>query len=104
MFQIKDAEKIKTHFMFSNFFFENRVVFFENRVVYEIMWKNTAEPERPQMTIWHTRFACWITKATDTHSKDVILTALPMQQSVHHRASLLRYTYTACSRRDSYNR
>jgi len=25
--------------------------FFENRAVYEIMWKNTVEPGRPQMTI-----------------------------------------------------
>jgi hypothetical protein len=25
--------------------------FSENRAVYEIMWKNVAEPDRPQMTI-----------------------------------------------------
>jgi hypothetical protein len=24
------------------------------------------QPDRPQMTIWRMRFACWITKATDT--------------------------------------
>jgi len=34
MLQTKLVEKIKTHFVFSNFFF------FENRTVYEIMWKN----------------------------------------------------------------
>jgi hypothetical protein len=33
-----------THFMFNNFFSENRAV-------YEIMWKNTVEPERPQISI-----------------------------------------------------
>jgi hypothetical protein len=44
MFQKKVEEKMKTHFMFSN-------LFLENRVVYEIMWKNTVQPDRPQMTI-----------------------------------------------------
>jgi hypothetical protein len=29
------------------------------------------------------RFACWITKATDTHSEHVIFTALPLQQWWH---------------------
>jgi hypothetical protein len=35
----KFVEKIKTHFMFSNFFFENLPV-------YEIMWKNIVEADR----------------------------------------------------------
>ena len=35
-----------THFMFNNTFF-----FLENRAVYEIMWKNAVEPDRPQITI-----------------------------------------------------
>ena len=26
------------------------------------------EPDRPQMTIWRMRIACWAPKATDTHS------------------------------------
>jgi len=42
---------------------------FLNRAFYEIMWKNTAELGRPQMTIWHMRIACWIRKATYTNSK-----------------------------------
>jgi hypothetical protein len=29
------------------------------------MRTNTVEPDRPQMAIGRTRFACWITKATD---------------------------------------
>jgi len=45
----------------------------ENRAVNEIMWKNIAEPDRPQMTIWRMRIACCISKATDTHSEYVIL-------------------------------
>jgi hypothetical protein len=40
----KVVQKIKTHFMFNNFFSENRAV-------YEIMWKNMVEPNRPKMTI-----------------------------------------------------
>jgi hypothetical protein len=46
------------------------------------------------MTIWRMRTACWITKATDTHSECVILIAFPLQQRLHDRASVLRYTYT----------
>jgi len=45
--------------------------------------------DRSQMMIriiWCMCFACWITKATDTHSKYVILTAFPWQQRLHERA------------------
>jgi hypothetical protein len=38
----------------------------ENNAVRETMWKSTVEPDRPQMTIWRMRIACWITKATNT--------------------------------------
>jgi len=37
------------------------------------MWKNIVWPDMPQMTIWRTRIACWIPKATDTYSEYVIL-------------------------------
>jgi len=57
-------ETQNTHFVFSNFFFENRAV-------YEIMCKNIAERGRLRMTIWHMRIACWIPKATNTHSENV---------------------------------
>jgi hypothetical protein len=46
--------------MFNNFFFS------ENRAFREIMWKNIVQPDRPQMTIWRMRNACWIPKATNT--------------------------------------
>jgi len=36
-------ENQNTHFMFYNFFTENRAV-------YEIMWKNTVQQDRPHMT------------------------------------------------------
>ena len=54
------------------------------------------EPERPQITIWRMRIACWIPTATNTHSEDVILTACPQQQRLHERAIMLRYTYIGC--------
>jgi hypothetical protein len=37
------------------------------------------------------RFACWITKATDTHSEYVILIAFPLQQWLRERASVSRF-------------
>jgi hypothetical protein len=40
----KFAEKIKTHFTFNNFFPENCAL-------YEMMWKNTVEPNRLLRTI-----------------------------------------------------
>ena len=40
----------------------------ESRSVYEIVWKNTVEPDRQQMTVWRMRIAGWIPKATNTHS------------------------------------
>jgi hypothetical protein len=51
MLQTKVVEKIKTHFIFNNFFF------FENRTVYEIMLTNTVERDRQQMTIQYGAFA-----------------------------------------------
>ena len=54
--------------MFNNVFF-----FFENLSVYEIMWKIAVELEKPHMTIWRMRIACWVTKATNTHSEYVLL-------------------------------
>ena len=47
-------------------------------------------------TIWRMCFACWITTATDTHVEYVIIIAFPWQQWLRERASMLRYTYTAC--------
>jgi hypothetical protein len=60
------------------------------------MWKNIVELGRPQMTIRRMLIACWITKATNTHSEYVIFTAFPLQQWLQERGSMLRYTYIAC--------
>ena len=58
----------KTHFIFNNFLPVNRAVC-------EIMWKNV-EADRPQMTVWRMRIACWIPEATHTYSEYATLTAL----------------------------
>jgi len=42
------------------------------------------------------RIACWITKAADTHSEYVIISALTPQQWLHKRPWTLRYTYIVC--------
>jgi hypothetical protein len=43
------------------------------------------------MTIWRTRIACWIPKATNTYSEYVPLIAFPLQQWLHERVSVLSY-------------
>jgi len=67
MFQTKVVEKIKTHILCSVIFFSPH-----NRAVYDITWKNTVQPDRPKMIIRRMPFACWIRKATNTHSEYVI--------------------------------
>jgi hypothetical protein len=83
-------ENQNTWFMCFFFFF------FRKSCPYEMWKKSTLEPIRPQMTIWRMRNACWITKATNTHSEYVILISFPPQQWLHESASVLRYTYIAC--------
>jgi hypothetical protein len=47
-------ENQDTHFMLN-------VFFFENRSVYDIIWKNIVEPDKPQMTTRHMRIALCLT-------------------------------------------
>jgi hypothetical protein len=58
----------------------------EHRVVYEIMWKNLVQSDRPQMIIWRMLFACLVTKAICTHSDYVILITFPLHHWLHKRA------------------
>ena len=83
-------ENQNTNFVLNKFFFS------ENHVVNEIMWKNIVEPGRPQMTIWHMRFARSMTKAISTGLEYVIIITFPLPQWLHKRVSVLGYTYTAC--------
>ena len=50
----------------------------------------TARQTTDDNIIWRMRFACWITKTTDTHSEYVILIVFPRQQWLRERASMLR--------------
>jgi len=86
----KCLEKIKTHIFYSIIFF------FKSRAVYEIMWKNIVGRGRPHKTIRRMRIACWIPKATNTHSHYVTLIAAPPQQSLGESASVLHYACIAC--------
>jgi hypothetical protein len=65
------VEEIKTHILYSVFFFGNRALF-------EIMWKSKVERGRPQTTIWRMRAVDWIIKATDTQPQCVIFIAHPL--------------------------
>jgi len=60
------------------------------------MWTNIVEQDRPQMTIWRMRIACWIPRATDTLSRYVILIAFQWQQWFHERASMRSYLHCLC--------
>jgi hypothetical protein len=99
MFQIKAVEEIETHILSSVTFF-----LIENRAVCETMWKNMVQRGRPQMAIWRMRFAWWIPKAIDRHSENVILILFPLQQWLHERASLLRYSILAVLLGSNYMR
>ena len=91
VFQARVAEELKTHILCSITFFPP-----ENRATYGIMWKNTLEWGRPQMTIWHMHIACWVTKSTHTHSQYWILVAFPLQQWLQECTPVLHYRYIAC--------
>ena len=76
MLQIKVVGKTKRHFMFNN-------LFSENLPLYEIMWKNVVKPDRSDDNIIRRMlFACWINKATNTHTLTLCNTAFAMAKVV----------------------
>ena len=88
----KVVEKFKNQISRSiTFFFHPR-----RSCRYEIMWKNILQSGRPQMILWRMRIACWIPKATNTHSEYVIIIEFPLRQWLRERASMLRYAYIGC--------
>jgi hypothetical protein len=68
----KVAEKIRTHALCSIL-----PTTPQNYAIYEIMQKNNARLNRLQMKIQCMNIACWIPKATNTHSEYVILIVFP---------------------------
>jgi len=90
-------ETRNTYLMFNNFFFFRKLWHLWDKVEkYKRAGESTDET-------WRMRVACWIPKATNTHTGCVILIALPLQQSLHERASLLRHTYIACLVKTSWH-
>ena len=90
----KIVEKIRTHILYSTNSLhpppphQKKIL-----AVYEIMWKHVAEPYRPRLAIWCMRIACWVTKATVTHSEYVICIAFPLQRWLCERTSVLRFIH-----------
>jgi hypothetical protein len=64
------------------------------RAVYETMWKNIVESERPQMTIW-MRISCWIPKASNINTEYVVL-IFHCDNFLYESTSVLHSTYIAC--------
>ena len=91
MFQTKVVDEIKRNILCSVTIF-----FFEKHAVYEIMWKNMVQPDKPHMTIWRMLIGCWIPKAKNTHSEYVILLFL-LQQWLQAGSSVLRYMHITVS-------
>jgi len=86
-------ENRNTHFVFSNVFF------LENHAAYDIMWENNVERGRPQMAIWRMRIACWILKATNTHTHTHRLCNTQRFSTATmfaRRATVSLYTYIVC--------
>jgi hypothetical protein len=60
---------------------------------FDIGGKNSVVRGRPQMTTWRMRTACWIPRATNIHSKYVILIAFPRKPWLYDRDPMLFCTY-----------
>jgi len=85
MFQTTFIEKTKTRFMFNNFF---------QTMPFVTCGQHCRDGEVANDSVMrHIRFACWVTKATETNSEYIISIAFPHQQRLRERASILRYTY-----------
>ena len=87
----KIVEKIKTQILCSVNFFLKSCHLWDNEGK---KWQNQTGHRR-QLTR-RVRFACWITKATDTHWCYEILIAFPRQKWLRERAPISRYTNIAC--------
>jgi len=62
MFHTKVVERIESHILYSVTFI------FLNHACNEIVWENTTDKDRPQVTIWRMRIACGTPKAKHTQT------------------------------------
>ena len=90
MFQTKVVEKTETHILCSITFCRQSWHLWENVEKYGGDGQDIDDSITRRM-----RFACWVTKDTDTHSEYEILIAFPRQQWLRERASMLRCTHIA---------
>jgi hypothetical protein len=87
MFQTTVAEEIKTHILCKVTFFRKLCSLWDNVEKY-----CTAGQATDDNTIRRLRIVCWITKATDTHSEYVILTAFPANNGYANAPQCYVYT------------
>jgi hypothetical protein len=90
MFQTKIVEKIKTHILCSVTFFRKSFRLRDNVKKYG----RGRQVRDDNMT--HAHCAVDTEGYRNTHSEYVTFIIFPLQQWLHERASMLRYTYTAC--------
>ena len=91
MVEIEFVEKTETHIIFSIIFYlkiQQFVRLFKKKYIVE--WGGLG------ITIWRMHIACWIPKAANTHTENVILTDFPLQHWLRESALTLRHTYIAC--------
>ena len=89
IFQTNGVENIKTHILYSITFFRKSYRLWDNVEKYCRAGQATDDNMAHAVSYW-------ITKTTNTHSECVILIAFPLQQWLHERKSVLRYTYISC--------
>ena len=90
VFLTEVAENIETRVLCSITFFPTIVQLWNNVENYGTVGQATDDN-----TTWYMRFACWISKATNTHSEYVTLIAWQRQQRFCERVSVLHSTYIA---------
>ena len=93
MRNVSDKRCIENH---NTHFTWNNSPLSKSLAVYKIMWKNIKSQTCRRWQYKNgMRFACWIAKATDTHSEYVILIAFLRQQYFAEASQFLRCAYTA---------
>jgi len=86
IFQTKVVEKVQsTPSIWNNFPPRKSCLLWDNLKTFDPVREDTDINIKRRM-----RIACWINKATNTHSEYVILIAFPLQQWLYERASMLR--------------
>ena len=81
-------ETQNTHCVFKKFFFPKIVQFMRK------CGKNIVQPDRPQMTVWCIRIACWIPKASHAHTHTHTHTPHTHTHTTHTPHTHTHHTHT----------